>query len=193
MSGSAPQTQQQISHSKLRDRLFATGAGVLGVGFALAQLKGWLNWVPDPLIGLLIGVPLMYFIYWLWTHEGVRKRRYLIYTYPIMSLIILVAVGACIGGSLGAFAWWTTHRQEHSLTSPTQTTITEVTSKQTPQPSPIDAPSPKPTVTIVESPRTTAQPHPSARKPSGKRSKAAEQQRRREEALRDLDYKKPQR
>jgi hypothetical protein len=191
MSGLAPQTQQQISHSKLRDRLFAIGAGVLGVGFALAQLKGWLDWVPDPLIGLLISVPLMYFIYWLWTHEGVRKRHYLIYTYPVMSLIILVAVGACIGGSLGAFAWWTTHRQEHSPTSPAQTPITEVTPKQTPQPSPIGAPYPKPTA-IIESPKTAALPHPSARKPSGKRSNAAEQQRRREEALRELDYKKPQ-
>jgi hypothetical protein len=188
MTDSAPQPPQQSFREKARALFFPIAATLAAFAMNIALQKGWVDRVPDGLVGLLFIIAALLWIYWAWTHEGVRKRHYLVYTYPVMSLITLIVTGACIGGILGAFAWWTTHRQEHAQTSPAQPPITEVT----PQPSPSVVPHPMLTTTTVESPRTIPQPFPSSRKPSGKRSKAAERQRRREEALRDLDYKKTQ-
>lgn len=121
MFDSPPQTPQQLFRAKVRKYTFALACGGLSVGFALAQQKGLLDWIPNPLVVLLIVIPLLYFIYHLWTHEGVKKRRHLVYTYPVVSLIVLMLTGALIGGGVGFVAWWTTFRQPESSTSPAQT------------------------------------------------------------------------
>jgi hypothetical protein len=135
MSESEPQTP----HAKVRVILFSFGCGGLSVGFALAQQKGWLDWVPDPVVGLLIVLPLLALIYYLWTHEGVKKRRYLIYTHPVMSLIILIAIGASIGGGVGFIAWWTTFRQGNPSTSSAKTSDTEASKEANSESSANDA------------------------------------------------------
>ncbi|MCA1625277.1 MAG: hypothetical protein LC778_16060 [Acidobacteria bacterium] len=64
-------------------------------------------------------IPLCVFVccfwfYLIWTSKTAKKYRYLIYNYPIMSLMFMVVVGLLIGGGFGALLWWGIYKQPQS-------------------------------------------------------------------------------
>lgn len=159
----------------------------------LVLQKGWLDSVPDPLVGILCVIPLLLCVYGLWHNPAIQRFLRLLYNRkPKMLLALLIIFGAVLGGGIGGFAWWTINRQERPAASAEQNPpSTKAAPNQTQQPSAGVLPSPAPTATAESSPSTTGPPPATAQKSSNNQSKAAERQRSKEKALRDLDYKNP--
>jgi hypothetical protein len=158
------------------------------------QEKGYFGWIPDWAFDIALVLAFLLLIYWAWTQDDVQKWCRLLYNRSRKMLLwVLISIGACIGAMVGAFGWWTIHRQEQLSAPSVYTSNTEAAPKETPQPSASALSSPEPTPTMPTPQSTPAAASPSARKPLHKRSKAAEAdlQWRKKEALRALDYKKP--
>jgi hypothetical protein len=85
------------------------GAVVVNIGY-----EKYAAGVPDWLFILLCLIVLSIWFYWIWTHEKVKEYRRLVYTYPIMSLTLMIFLGAGIGCSIGALLWWSIYRQPQS-------------------------------------------------------------------------------
>lgn len=114
--------------------------------FGLVLQKGWLDNVPDPLIGILCVIPLLLCIYGLWHLPSVQKFLSLLYNRNSkMLLILLIVGGAVLGSSIGLFAYWTIKRQNQRQDKPTAEVKTEAS--PTPLPSPIAPPVTTPTPT----------------------------------------------
>jgi hypothetical protein len=84
--------------------------------------------VPDWLYFLFWLVPLFMVLYVGWTDKRVKKFHPVIYTYPRMSLAIMIVVGAVIGGVIGALFWWGVSRQlvTAAQSAPIRPTLEEV-------------------------------------------------------------------
>jgi hypothetical protein len=86
---------------------FLTGTIWFGIFFEKAGKD-----VPDWALVLLGFIILGLGFYWVWEAEIVKKHHHLIYTYPmLLSLAIMIAVGACVGGGFGALFWWSVYKQ----------------------------------------------------------------------------------
>jgi hypothetical protein len=84
----------------LRKLLWLAVAGLWGFVVSLALQKGWADSIPDPIGGaLFIGAALL-FIGLVWTDRRVKKHRNLIYTYPPMSFLSMVAIGMVFGAAV---------------------------------------------------------------------------------------------
>lgn len=117
---SLPQHNETENHATQRF-VFAAAASVAAILVNIAYEK-WASKVPDWLFILLCLVPLSLWCYWAWTHERIKKHRRLIYTYPIVSLLIMIIVGMCAGGSFGVLLWWSVYRQPSTAVQAVPTT-----------------------------------------------------------------------
>lgn len=80
---------------------------ILTLAFELSVAAGWFsNVAPWFLIALWI-LPALLWLYYLTTHEKVRKHRLIkvLYDYPKMSFGLFVLIGGLAGASAGAGAW----------------------------------------------------------------------------------------
>jgi hypothetical protein len=85
---------------------------VLTVAFELSIVRGWFESVPDTIVALLWFIPVLLWIYWLYTHEEIKNKMHLLYAYrPMASLAIFVIVGGVLGASVGALGWWSLKEQ----------------------------------------------------------------------------------
>lgn len=103
----SPEGSNYKTH-RLKQRLAFGGAGVTATILIGIATQKWGTDVPNWLLLVLCLIPFYLFLYWLWTLETVTKhRRRLVYTYPRMMLIIMIIVGALLGGVFGALLWRT--------------------------------------------------------------------------------------
>jgi hypothetical protein len=109
----------------VRELLFIVALPLWVFGVNLALQKGWLDQVPDWVVGASLIIPTLIWIYYYLTHEWVRKRRYLLYIIPAISLIVL--------SGIVAFIWWASHRQQRQEA---KLTAGQTTNTSTPSVSP---------------------------------------------------------
>jgi hypothetical protein len=179
-----------------QNALFLAGLGG-EIVFNLILQKGWLDDVPDPLLGILCVIPLLLCVYGLWHHPSVQKFLHLLYNrIPKMLLTILMISGSALGATLGAFGYWTIKRQQQRQDKPTaeaQTAPVVKTVPPSPSSSPTVAvtPSPQPTPPATEISVPPTRPSSTTRKPRKKGPTAAELEERRR-IDRDLNYNKPE-
>jgi hypothetical protein len=88
---------------------------ILTVAFELSIGKGWFESVPDIVVGFLWFIPALLWIWWLYTHEEVKRRRH---AAPMLSLAIFVIGGAAFGAIAGALGWWSLERQHAQMLVP---------------------------------------------------------------------------
>jgi hypothetical protein len=112
-----PTMRPQRSRSGRLVAAIATTLMGIAVNILIGKLGGK---VPDwlPIIFSLVALAL--WLYWAWTEERVRKRvDPLVHRYPIMSLVIFVNIGACIGAGIGVLLWWvSSNPQQHIHNEP---------------------------------------------------------------------------
>ena len=98
--------------------------------------------VPDLAIHLVGLIALCLFLYWIWTAEPIKKYRHLIYSYPKMSLLFMITVGAIIGSGIGTLLWWSVYRHQPPapITQPQQAKQPESASTPSPQERPYISP-----------------------------------------------------
>lgn len=80
-----------------------------GVGAAVSRYKdrGELNWFPDWGFDVLLFATLSLGIYFLWTHDDIRRALRSIYDrWPKLITPLLVVIGMIIGGGMGALGAW---------------------------------------------------------------------------------------
>jgi hypothetical protein len=87
---------------------------ILTVAFELSIVKGWFESIPDVVVALLWFIPVVLWIWWLYTHEEVKRRRHVLHAAPMISLAVFVIGGGVLGAAAGALGWWSLKKQhEH--------------------------------------------------------------------------------
>lgn len=123
--------ESSLTHT-IRKYVLLAAAALWGFAVSLAFQKGWLDPIPDWVVGLLFIIPVLLVLFWFWTHDKVKEYRRFIHTRPRMSYFVLSLIGALLGWGIMSFGWWTVHRQPHqeAKAAPAQTPA------PTPQPTP---------------------------------------------------------
>ena len=80
--------------------------------------RNWIG-VPDWGVGIAAAISIVLWLWLFWSHEEVKKRRYLLYAYPKMGLALFIIGGAL----LGAVAFGVTRAvAKHALPPPPDST-----------------------------------------------------------------------
>ncbi|MBA3354935.1 MAG: hypothetical protein H0U18_03140 [Pyrinomonadaceae bacterium] len=154
----------------------------LGWEAALAVVlqQGWLNNLPNGIVTALCLLPAGALTIWLATHE---KTKQCVYTYPRMSFLLFMGIGAGIGALVSAFIWWAIYVPHAQAVvqelAPSSASVSAPPSNQKSSPSP--DPSPSPSVAKGST----------GKQPDKKRLAQEEVRQRRQQLLRDLDYREP--
>ncbi len=145
----APLSSAKINHSiRLPVLPIAITAGSVIVNIAYEK---WAAGVPNWLFIILCIVTLSLWFYWAWTHETIKRWHRLIYTHPIMSFTIMVIIGACAGGGIGALLWWSAYRQQPAVSTINQGNLSP------PTPSPASLPTKEASVALTPRPTQSEQ------------------------------------
>jgi nitrogen fixation-related uncharacterized protein len=76
------------------------------------QDKGFLAFIPDWSYDVALFLAAIGVLYWVWTQDDVRKGCLWLYNRrPKVLLMILIIVGAILGGVTGVFGYWSIERQ----------------------------------------------------------------------------------
>jgi hypothetical protein len=114
------------SNQNLVRGLILGGAGVIATPLVGIAIQKWGTTFPNWLLFALSLIPLSVWVYWLWTHETIaRQRRHLVYTYPRMSLLAMVAIGACLGGAFGWLLWRSTQTDIRKIEASTEALVVD--------------------------------------------------------------------
>ena len=124
---------------RFRLLLAAVGSTAGSIVMAIAGEK-WAESVPNWAVLLLFLFTLAIWLYWGWTHPKVKQHRRLIYTYPRMSLIFMVAAGTLLGGGIGSLLWLSIYSEPQSASN--STTNAKVTTSQLENADSIQTPNP---------------------------------------------------
>lgn len=100
-----------------RKSLFWIGTMAGGAVIVNIAYEKYAEGVPDWLFVLFVLIWFFSFGYYLWTNPKVKEYRRLIYTYPAMSLVVMVLVGAFVGGIIAALLWLSIYKQPASASS----------------------------------------------------------------------------
>jgi hypothetical protein len=83
----------------VRGKIITGAIALWGFALNVALAKGWVDWIPNWIVALSLGVPIAVWAYFGLTHD--RLRKYLARTNRAMAFFIFILVGIMVGGTAG--------------------------------------------------------------------------------------------
>lgn len=100
----------------LRRNALWLSAAIGGFVFNIVLQKGYLDRVPDPLLGLVGVVVACLFVYGVWHHPAINKVMLRLYSRSAKMLLMgLILLGAIVGGCVGAVGYWSIKKQNETV------------------------------------------------------------------------------